>query len=133
MQNSIFKDLIGVPFVNGGRDYKTGLDCWGVVLEYYKRIGITLPDYKIDAYCTPVITESMQAVLGNWKKLDYPQENCVASFAIDPYYPLFTQHFGIYLGYNKFIHTRGRVGVTIESFDSPLWKNKSTGFWEWQG
>ena len=133
MQNNILLDLVGVPFVNGGRDYKTGLDCWGMVLECYKRTGITLPDYKIDAYCTLAITDNMVQVLGEWKKLDSPKDFCVVSFSIDPHYPLFTQHFGVYLGYNKFIHTRGKVGGTIEALSSPFWKNKHTGFWEWQG
>ena len=34
-----FTDLIGVPFVNRGRDATYGLDCYGLVKEVYKRYG----------------------------------------------------------------------------------------------
>ena len=33
-----YDDLIGVPFVDGGRD-KNGLDCWGLVKEAFRRQG----------------------------------------------------------------------------------------------
>lgn len=33
-------DLIGVPWIEGGRDPKQGLDCLGVVLEVLERMGL---------------------------------------------------------------------------------------------
>lgn len=35
-----FTDLIGAPFRWGGRDPRTGIDCWGVCLEGLRRLGI---------------------------------------------------------------------------------------------
>lgn len=41
----IAEGLIGVPFLDGGRDPGEGLDCWGVVLEFYRRrFGVNVPD-----------------------------------------------------------------------------------------
>lgn len=37
-------DLLGVPWVLGGRDPATGLDCWGVVVELRRRAGLATPD-----------------------------------------------------------------------------------------
>ena len=36
---SLFEDLVGVPFVVGGRSVVTGLDCFGVMLEVHRRLG----------------------------------------------------------------------------------------------
>ena len=41
----MYADLIGVPFLNKGRDVKKGLDCYGLVKEVYKRHGINIPEY----------------------------------------------------------------------------------------
>ena len=43
-------DLIGKPFVSGGRDVEIGMDCWGLVMEIYMRYGVRLPDFKVDAF-----------------------------------------------------------------------------------
>ena len=43
-----FGDLIGVPFVRGGRDPAGGLDCVGLTLEIYRRAGIELPEPSVD-------------------------------------------------------------------------------------
>jgi len=40
-----YDDLIGIPFVDGGRDI-TGLDCWGLALELFKRQGYIIHDYS---------------------------------------------------------------------------------------
>ena len=40
-------DLIGLPFIDGGRDPSVGFDCWGLSTEVFRRYGIELPDYKI--------------------------------------------------------------------------------------
>ena len=41
-------DLIGVPFVNHGRDIHDGLDCYGLVMEVFRRYGKHIPEYNAD-------------------------------------------------------------------------------------
>lgn len=43
-----YDDLIGIPFINGGRDRNKGFDCYGLVMEVYRRCGIALPEYTAD-------------------------------------------------------------------------------------
>ena len=33
----MYSDLVGIPFRYGGRD-ETGMDCWGVVVEWFRRM-----------------------------------------------------------------------------------------------
>lgn len=40
----VYQDLVGKPYLERGRDVATGLDCFGVVLEVYKRLGVPLAD-----------------------------------------------------------------------------------------
>ena len=43
-----YADLIGVPFKNLGRDVKSGLDCYGLVAEIYRRCGKEIGEYYSD-------------------------------------------------------------------------------------
>ena len=43
-----YSDLIGVSFKNHGRDVKTGLDCYGLVMEVFKRNGVILPEFDAE-------------------------------------------------------------------------------------
>ena len=40
-----FDYLMETPYAYRGRDAKTGLDCYGLVLEIYRAVGFDLPDY----------------------------------------------------------------------------------------
>ena len=65
-----YSDLIGVPFKNRGRDKNTGLDCYGLVMEVYKKIGIQLPEYYADWNNAEKINGIIQQEVGTslWKK-----------------------------------------------------------------
>ena len=41
----MFDDLIGTPFANNGRNIKTGVDCYGLCMEVFRRYGIRIPEY----------------------------------------------------------------------------------------
>lgn len=42
------EDLISSVYVPGGRDPATGLDCYGLLLEVFRRLGVGLPDVAAD-------------------------------------------------------------------------------------
>lgn len=49
---NVAQTLIGTPFTNYGRDPQKGLDCWGLVIEFFKQLGLQLEDpvsyYDVD-------------------------------------------------------------------------------------
>ena len=41
-------DLLGVPYIDNGRDIESGLDCYGLALEVEKRLGKHLHDVQYE-------------------------------------------------------------------------------------
>ncbi len=72
-----YEDLIGTPFIDGGRDKGAGLDCWGLAREMFHRQGIDVPDYRISAMRTAEIAREMTAEEMDWERLDAPEEGCL--------------------------------------------------------
>ncbi|ERT62389.1 C40 family peptidase [Megasphaera vaginalis (ex Srinivasan et al. 2021)] len=98
-----YDDLVGIPYVSGGRDVRTGLDCWGLAVEIYRRQGLQLPPYPLDATSAAVTMAAFKSGLPqNWYRLGTPTPGCLVliRFIGNPY----GSHCGIYLGYGEFIH-----------------------------
>ena len=126
-------DLIGKPFKVGGRgpDY---YDCWGIVVECYKRLGSIVPDFSMSGPVCLSYHKKTSEIIENeiqkdvWEELDKPEEPCVVIFKEHPY---FTQHIGMYLGYGKYIHISKNIGVEIDRLDNPIKKQKIRGYYKY--
>ncbi|HEY0358283.1 MAG TPA: transglycosylase SLT domain-containing protein [Mycobacteriales bacterium] len=81
------KKYLGVPYVFGGTNPKTGLDCSGLVQRVYKDLGIDLPrlvrDQRHEGTAVPNLAAAKPGDL----------------LIFEGY-----QHIGIYLGNNKMLH-----------------------------
>lgn len=131
-----YSDLIGVPFKNRGRDKNTGLDCYGLVMEVYKKIGIQLPEYYADWNNAEKINGIIQQEVGTsfWKKVDGSHIPIPCVMAIRFGVPKgVVNHTGVYVGNGKFIHIRENVGVCVDRVNSPAWKKQIEGFYEYIG
>lgn len=129
-----FFDLIGVPFVNRGRDVAHGLDCYGLVKEVYKRYGYDIPEYDTDYNDMERING---LITGNtkgypWKKIDVPKVPCLIAIRFGSPAGV-VNHTGVYIGGDRFIHTRARIGVNIDRISSPAWRRVIVGFYEYVG
>ncbi|HZD59124.1 MAG TPA: NlpC/P60 family protein, partial [Anaerolineae bacterium] len=85
---------LGVPYVWGGEDPATGLDCSGLAKVVYKKFGIDLPHYS-----------RSQAQLGIGIGYDELQSGDLVFFG----HPI--HHVGIYLGEGYYIHAPKRNDV----------------------
>ena len=98
----VAEGMIGIPFRDGGRDasVKGGLDCWGVVLEYYRRrFGVELPD---PASLDPDTCEA--APVFRWFEpipVGHAQEGDVLRFAFDGGKG---RHIGVKIGRDQVLH-----------------------------
>lgn len=130
MQNDIINRLISVPFVEGGSDY-SGMDCWGFVREYFKlnTPSVILPNINI--HCGIADSEQIGVFVNRYKSnfIKVSTEVFPSIIVIKYNDPIYANHVGVFLGGNKFIHTRRKVGVSIDSIDSPAWRRKIEGYY----
>ncbi len=114
-------DLIGVPFEYGGRGPET-YDCYGLLIEMFKRCGQDIPDYGSSSHGTEIIA-MMLGRLQEWREV-----GCEPGVAILIKMPQ-SMHVGFMLPYKKFIHTSVITGgVTVENIR--IWKHRIRGYYE---
>lgn len=123
----MISDLIGIPFKDGGRNRKEGLDCWGLACEVYRRYGIKLPDYRIPACDKAGIFAKYQNAKSNYIEVsgDLP----VPCLVFMRFNSAFGNHIGVYIGNGKLIHARAKSNSCIERIDSPCWRSNIIGFY----
>lgn len=123
-----FNDLIGIPFLDGGRD-KKGFDCWGLSLEVFRRFGVGLPDYKIGCIDDSKIDGNINKQRCFWDRVESLEIPVPALVVIRFNSGALCNHTGVYIGAGRFIHTRQKVGVNIDRIDSPAWRKIIEGFY----
>jgi len=122
----LYEDLLGVPFRNRGRDPKTGLDCYGLAIEVFRRHGIRLPEFWISCMDFGTIEKTMEEQKSRWVRVGI---DVVPSIAIIRLRSKHYNHVMVNIGYGRFIHTRQNIGVQIERFDDLYWRDRYDGFY----
>jgi cell wall-associated NlpC family hydrolase len=127
---SQFRDLIGVPFVDGGRTLN-GADCWGLARLALKRFGYEVPDFTVSCFNSAAINGIYEAEKERWRCVEEPEPGCVVAMRIDPRVPDAVQHIGVYLGNGRFLHTLKKRESHLVRLDDPYWKGRIAGFYKW--
>jgi len=117
--------LIGIPYIHGGRDPKTGLDCYGLCMVVYRDLyGIELPDWQTPDVADVKATRNIIKEFterGEYTSLTVPENGCF----IFCYRTRAAHHVGLY--YNGgVVHCRSGSGVVyepIERFKQSYTKN----------
>ncbi len=129
-----YDDLIGVPFVHGGRS-RDGLDCYGVVLELFKRRGIALPDpfaCVAKEWATQETATDPLAWMADhlrWSlRTDTPTIGCAVVFSKGG---RVADHVGVMVSADQFIHALEPVGVVINRIHRQPWCEWLIGFYDY--
>lgn len=120
---------IGLPYKDNGRDTK-GIDCWGLARLYYKQeLDIDLPSYSTEynGETSENIKELITQHKESWVCVDTPEVGDLVLFNIygEP------THIGVYVGDNKFLHSRDGKDSVIESLSSQQWEKRIAGFYKY--
>ena len=120
-------DLIGVPFVEFGRDIKNGLDCYGLAIEIERRLGKTLKDVALEKFDREKVERTAPNLNVKKLRLDEISEGVILEF-----YGLQDKrlHVAVALDKNTFIHATENQGVRISSFASSKTYLKLTNVYE---
>lgn len=119
-------ELLGIPFVDKGRDRNTGLDCYGLVKEVYKLGGLNIAEY--DDILSDTLTCGECLTNKHWQRIEQPKEPCLVCIRLGAPRGV-VNHVGVYIGDNRFIHTRIKKGVVIDRLDSPAWRGLIEGYY----
>lgn len=119
---------IGTPYIESGRDIH-GLDCWGLVKEYYSQVlDILLPSY-VGQYTVQEKEETAflisQEAKSLWDRVDIPRSNDLILLNILGH-PV---HVGIFQKPDKILHTRRGANACIEPIHK--WRNRVEGYYRW--
>lgn len=133
-----YSDLIGKPFEQDGRGPQS-YDCYGLTKEIFNRYGKQIDEY----WCCVENKEKINAIYrgavsgSKWREVDYKHGEEIPVPALiglrfnTP--PGVVNHTAVYIGDGKFIHTRERIGVCVDSINSPAWRRQIVGIYEFVG
>ena len=104
-----YLDLLGLPFVRGGRTIEEGLDCYGLAIEMFRRDGVRIPDFD-----SPGTLELMEALISaksaEWRKVPLGTIKSIVTLRVEG----LGAHVGYMIAPDRFIHTIKATGVTTE-------------------
>lgn len=122
----MFDDLIGKPYGTGGvgPDF---YDCWGLAAEVFRRLGIDIGENNVAEF-TCRNAHSLENP--HWRRIKNPKSPCLVTIRA---HSIYTNHVGVYIGGNKFIHVSPTTFVTIARLNDFAWKKRANGYYEYAG
>lgn len=120
---------IGVPFKKFGRNLVEGVDCYGLVLNYYRdELGVNLPNYSQYDFTTKAISAQVYEALSNMfypikEEMPQPFDIGLLSFAGAP------THVVMYIGEQRILHIMIDEDSVVEKMDSPRLRGRWYGWY----
>lgn len=124
-----YTDLIGKPFEYGGRG-PDSFDCFGLVVELYRRTGVALPEFESTDNEEHQQVRFRQGVASYYEQVHIPQPMDIIMFQI---VPRWVSHCGVYLGHGRFIHIMSKIKVAVETLQHPVWEHRQRGCYRFRG
>lgn len=122
-------DLLGVPYMPGGRLPGRGTDCFGLVVECCRRDGRPIPDPFVSSEQPIDARGWIMERLAGWRRCDGPVAGGVVELSSHNQ----PAHIGYLLTEREFLHTMEKTGVVISRLDRDPWKHRVVGFYVYGG
>lgn len=119
------EDLLGLPYVPGGRLPGRGTDCFGLVLECCRRLGRPIPDPFTSSEQPMDARQWMVERLGGWCPTDQPVPGGVVELRSAEH----PAHIGFLLDEVRFLHSMRKTGVVIGRLDRDPWLSRVMGLY----
>jgi hypothetical protein len=130
---AVYSDLVGIKFVDKGRNPSTGVDCWGLIMLAFERYGWKIPDFNVSCFASSDIHAKYLLNMRGWKSVDVMREATVVAMSMDPDMPNVVQHFGYATDTHNVLHTLLKMGSVNMRINHPFIKHKIKGYYEWIG
>lgn len=131
-EKEIVDRYLGVPYLTRGRNKGTGLDCYGLIMLIYSELGIKLFDIDED-YSVGWAKEGKNFFAENyyreWEKVSTPRMFDIVAFKTSSGV---TNHAGVCLGGERFIHCARRIGVVVSKWTDEQWAGCLEGFYKFR-
>lgn len=122
----LWSNLIGVPYEEGGRG-PMSYDCYGIVMEYYRRRGIIIPDYHSLGSSEEKNAEVLNAMDNGWREVPEPEIHSVVLFKVHR-----APHIGVIVKEGWFLHVGDGHNAVLQSLNHPLWVKRIVGFYQYE-
>lgn len=122
--------LVGIPWVNRGRDPAVGLDCWGLLRHVYAtKLGILLPSFA-DEYEDATDRAETVAVMNrcagaDWVRVDIPKVGDGVRLRVDGD----PSHVAVYVGRGLILHAQAGTDSVIEELFGLRWNKRIAGIY----
>lgn len=118
-----YGDLIGCPFRLGARG-PDEFDCYGLVMELYRRAGQSVPDYR-----SPEVLAKVAAIVDEKRELWTPCSPGPGAVMVIRAMGVLS-HVAVLLPYDRMIHVWERShGVCVEPIEP--WKRRIVGYYRY--
>ena len=118
-------DLVGLPYLAGGRLPGRGVDCFGLVVECCRRIGRPIPDPFTSAEQPMDVRRWIAERLGGWRRIDHP----VAGGVVELRSMEHPAHLGFLLDELHFLHSLAKTGSVVGRLDRDPWLHRIEGYY----
>jgi cell wall-associated NlpC family hydrolase len=124
---AIAQELLSMKYEKDGRGPKT-VDCYGVLVYYYKQFGLSLPDYSTQKDWEDNEEIILREYSNFFRRLSSLENPETGDMMILHNTEGELGHLGLYLGDQRFIHSYEKIGTKIDSLTNRVWKKNVYGF-----
>ena len=129
IEQKFISDLMQVPYLHGGRDPQIGLDCYGMIMLWYK-ILLKTKLYDLDIYYDKDWShKGRNLILENyhrqWTKVEKAHVYDIVLFKNNRGH---VNHGGIILSGGRFLHAC-RAGIVVQDLKRKPWNERKIGYY----